>query len=428
MKKSNAKPALIATAALLLGGAGLAVVAGQQTQRDVQAQLGRTEKALNDSGIATMESGPFQGNALGGTQVTKITLMPTSAEPLVVTLTSRVYNGPFPQGKAFGAATVVTDVSFPPEIQKPLDKAFGGQKIQLRTLVKFGGNSVTTYHVPAGQFTDDEMKASWKAASGTVSTLGEQITGSGQWPGLTMEGSGNLVTVGAARWTLSGDNASDGLGNAKSSVTLGSVTATMDGEPVFALGPVTAESDVKSDAKFVTSSVKYRVAKATFQDKTLDNVQLNLSFKNLDRKALAQLSALDTDAKDFDPKTMEPILSALMAASPALSLDRLSVGTGKDEVVISGAAALKASPDTDWSVALLAPATLMSAVKLSAHAEGERQAVERLAGLLAPDKATVMAMLDAATEQGMLVQQGTRLVSDLQFDDQGVKVNGQALE
>ena len=96
--------------------------------------------------------------------------------------------------------------------------------------------------------------------------------------------------------------------------------------------------------------------------------------------------------------------------------------------MISGAAALKASPDTDWSVALLAPATLMSAVKLSAHAEGERQAVERLAGLLAPDKATVMAMLDAATEQGMLVQQGTRLVSDLQFDDQGVKVNGQALE
>ncbi|ASN83367.1 DUF945 family protein [Deinococcus ficus] len=426
--KPNAKTALIATAALLLGGAGLAVVAGQQTQRDVQAQLGRTQKALNDSGIAKMESGPFQGNALGGTQVTKITLMPTSADPLEVTLTSRVYNGPFPQGKAFGAATVVTDVSFPPEIQKPLDKAFGGQKIQLRTLVKFGGNSVTTYHVPAGQFTDDGMKASWKAASGTVSTLGEKITGSGQWPGLTMEGEGNLVTVGAARWTMSGDNASDGLGNARSSMTLGNVAATMDGKPVFAMGPLTVESDVKSDAKLVTSSVKYHLAKATFQDTTLDNVQLNLSFKNLDRKALTQLSSLDTDAKDFDPQAMEPILKALMAASPTLSLDRLSVGSGKDEVVITGAAALKASPDTDWSMALLAPATLMSAVKVNAHAEGERQAVERLAALFAPDADTVTTMLDMATEQGMLVQKGTRLVSDVQFDDQGVKVNGQTME
>ena len=80
--------------------------------------------------------------------------------------------------------------------------------------------------------------------------------------------------------------------------------------------------------------------------------------------------------------------------------------------MVSCTAALTARPDTDWSVALLAPATLMSALRMSVQAEREQQAVERLAALFAPDPGTVTPLLSAATEQGMLVRNGARLVSD----------------
>ncbi|UBV44672.1 YdgA family protein (plasmid) [Deinococcus taeanensis] len=412
------------TAALLLGGAGLAVVAGQQTQRDVQEQLGRTKKALEDSGVATMVSSPYEGNALGGTQVTTITLMPESDEPFVITLTSHVHNGPFPQGKMFGAASVTTDVTFPTEVQTQLDKAFGGQKISLNTLVKFGGNSVTTYRVPEGQFTDDGMTATWKAASGTVTAEGDRVRSDGQWPGLTMKGDSGLVTVGASTWFMTGENAPDGLGNAAATINVGDITGTEDGKTLFRLGPVKAESEIKSDAKFVSSSVRYHVAQAAFEDKTLDNLNLNLTLSRLDRKALAQLSRLDVEDENFDPEAINPIIEALLKGAPALSIDRFSVGSGKDEVQLNAKAALKAEANVDWSDLMLNPEALMSMVKVQAHAEGEAQAIEALGARFAPSKEEVSAMLQMSQEQGMLLKKGSRLVTDVQLDDSGVKVNG----
>ncbi|GGN46533.1 hypothetical protein GCM10010842_37170 [Deinococcus daejeonensis] len=428
MKSAPVRIALIATAALLLGGVGLAVVAGQQTQRDVQEQLGRTKKALEDSGLATMVSSPYQGNALGGTQVTTLTLMPESDEPFVITLTSHVHNGPFPQGKAFGAATVTTDVTFPADVQKTLDQAFGGQKISLQTLVKFGGNSVTTYRVPAGQFTEEGMTATWKAASGTVTAEGDRVRSDGQWPGLTMKGDGGLVTVGDSTWFMTGENAADGLGDAAATLNIGAIQATEDGKTLFSFGPVKAESAVQSDAKFVSSSATYHVAKAAFEDQTLDNLNLKVTVGHLDRQALAKLSRLDLEAEDFDPDALNPIIEAVLKGAPTLSIDRFSVGSGKDEVQLTAKAALKAGANVDWSTLMLNPAALMSLLTVQAHAEGEAQAIEALAGDLAPGEADVGMMLQAAQEQGILVKKGSRLVTDVQLDQTGVKVNGVSMQ
>ena len=46
---------------------------------------------------------------------------------------------------------------------------------------------------------------------------------------------------------------------------------------VFALDPVAGDGGVQSNAKFVTSGVKGHIAWASLQDKTLDNVRLNVS-------------------------------------------------------------------------------------------------------------------------------------------------------
>ncbi|WP_188963448.1 DUF945 family protein [Deinococcus aquiradiocola] len=428
MMHPTARTALIATAALLLAGAGTAVVAGEQTQRNVQEQLERTRKTLEGSGLATMVSGPYQGNVMGGTQVTKLTLLPKSAEPVVVTLTSRVHNGPFPEGRAFGAATVVTDVTFPPDVQKQLDAALGGQKISITTLVKFGGNSVTTYRVPEGQFTGDGTTMAWKAVTGNVYSEGERVRGDGQWPGLTVRGGGGLITLGASTWSTTGQTAQDGMGNATTTLNVGEIRGSDQGSTVFNVGPVKAESEVKSDAQFVSSSARYHVARATLNGQTYDDMTLNLTMGRLDRQVLAQLGHVDVADQNFDPKTLNSIFNALLQAGPTLSVDRLSVGSGTNEVQLNARAAFKAGADVDWMTLMLDPEALMSQMDVQAHLEGEAQAIEELGTRIAGQRKNVASMLQAAQEEGLLVRKGTRLAADLRLDQDGLKVNGVPLQ
>ncbi|MFC4425264.1 DUF945 family protein [Deinococcus navajonensis] len=243
-------------------------------------------------------------------------------------------------------------------------------------------------------------------------------------PRAPLKGDGGLVTVGASTWFMNGENAPDGLGNATATINVGDIKGTEDGKTLFNLGPVKAESEIKSDAKFVSSSVRYHVAKATFEDKSLDNMNLQVTLSRLDRQALAQLSKLDMENENFDPEALNPIIEAILKGAPALSIDRFSIGSGQDEVMLNAKAALKAGANVDWSDLMLNPEGLMSMLKVQAHAEGEAQAFEALGERFAPGKEEVGAMLQMGQEQGMLVKKGSRLMTDEQLDDSGVKVNG----
>ncbi|WP_221091530.1 DUF945 family protein [Deinococcus aquaedulcis] len=416
------------SAALLLGGATVAVVAAQQTQKDVQAQLGRTQKALTESGLARMVSEPYQGTAFGGTQVTTITLMPETADPMVIKLNSRVYNGPFPQGKRFGAATVITDVQFEPGVQAELDRAFGGQKISLRTDIQFGGNSVTTFNVPAGTITAEGTTMRWQAASGTVRATEREVLSAGQWPGLLIEDKDMRLTMGATSWQLNASQQPDTLGDGKAQFTLASLEAGAPGGQALKLDRLTVTSTTRSQGPLMSSAVGYGAERLEVAGKTLNKLQLNVTLNNLDRKAMEQLSALTRTEKMPEDAAVNALITALLKAGPTLVLDRLSVGQGKDEVKFTGQVGFKGAPTTDWAAVLDSPELLMGLLDVRLHGEGEAQALNTLAATLAPDPSMAQGLIQAGEENGLLVRRGSRLVTDLNMDQAGLKVNGQPLQ
>jgi len=428
VKKITKTKVAALTAALLLGGAGLAMVAGQQTQKDVQEQLGRTQKALNDSGLATMVSGPFKGNMLGGTQTTTLTFMPGTKEAFTVKLNSRAHNGPFPQGRSFGAATVVTQVQFEPDVQAKLDKAFKGEKIFLHTQVKFGGNSVTTFKVPAGTYSEDQGTASWQAASGTVHSRGGEVLTSGQWPGMHLKDEEVNMSLGRVSWKMNALQAEDGLGDGAGDFTLADLNASGPRGEGIKLTGLNVHSEVKSTGDTLSSSVSYGVGTLAVADKKLDKLRLDLTFKNLDRSALVKLNALTRQGKEPDTAAINTVITELLRAKPSLVLDQLSVGSGKDQVRVTGVVGFKGGDDIDWATALKTPAYLMSLLLVQAHGEGDTQALRKLITQFSGDAEMAGEMIRSGEEEGMLVRKGSRLTTDLKLDQQGLFINGQPME
>ncbi|MDL2344164.1 DUF945 family protein [Deinococcus sp. MIMF12] len=419
---------LALTALLLVGGVGAAAYAGQQTQRDVQQQLAQVQETLTRSGVASMKVGPFEKTLMGGTQDTVITLFPNSPDRLDITLHSRLHNGPFPQGKSFGAARVVTEVLFPAEVQAQLDKAFSGKKITAQTQVQFGGNSVTTYQVPSGQFSEagDQMK--WQALSGTVRTRGDQVTGTGHWPGAVLQDNigGMQMQVGRLSWDFQGTQTPDGLGDGKSELTLERLEGRSDGTP-FALSNLQSKWQVTGDDRYVHSAVQYLVGQLRMDNQTLEGLRLELSIKNLDRPALARLSALGSDLDRVPEAELNTLMTSLLRANPQLQLDRLSVGEGEQEVVITGRAVLQSSPDTNWELMMLDPTQLLSALQVQAQAQTQEAGLRELLSLTL-DEQEVNEVVDEGEALGLFVRRGELYQADLRMSADGAYLNGQPLQ
>lgn len=422
-------------ALLLLGGLGAAAFAGQQTQRDVQRQLGETRAWLNDSGLARVETGPYRGHLLGGTQETVVTLLPQTAEPLKVRLVSHVHNGPFPQGRAFGAATVQTDVLFEPEVQQALDRAFGGQKINLLTRVQFGGASTTTFGVPAGRYEDAEEggRLNWQALSGTVQTRGEQVSVRGDWPGLTLTGEDGGMQLGRLSWTSEGQQAPDGLGDNRSEVTLDRLAVTTVQGSEVRLENLRVSGQTVVTGGRVSTRVQYAAGQLNLDGETLSDLRLELQLKDLDRSALAELGqvsrGLSRQTGTPTPEELErlrALLVRLLAGGPELVLDRLSVGQGKDEVRMTGRVYLASKPGTDWNALLEQPAALMSVLRADVQARGQEEAVRTLLRTAAPEQAE--GLLAAGEQNRLFTREGEQLRMTLLLDDQGMSLNGQRLD
>ncbi|ACO48150.1 DUF945 domain-containing protein [Deinococcus deserti] len=424
------KPVKIAaiSAALLLGSAGIAAVAGQQTQKDIQAQLSRTQKALNDSGMATVVSGPFQGNAFGGTQTTTITVLPESEDPLVITLNSRVYSGPFPQGKRFGAATVITNVLFEPDLQAQLDKAFGGKKIELNTLVQFGGTSTTTFKVPGGTLTDEGTTVAWQPAGGTVRAAGNQVFTAGEWPGAQVTGEELRMNFGRVQWDLKAAQAADNLGDGMGNITLAELKVSGADGADFALKGLNVRTESRGSATTFDSMVSYGIKALTVGGKDIEDIKLNLTLKNLDRSALVKLNEATRGGKTLSDRTIDGIVSEMLGAKPALVLDRLSVGTGQDEVRLNGLIGMKAPAGTDWTRVSENPELLMGLLHVKVHGEAERAALIDLLSTVAPSPEMAPELINMGEKSGMLIKEGSRIVTDVSLSEHGLMVNGQPLQ
>lgn len=420
--------AAITTVLLLAGGMGAAAYAGQQTQRDIERQLLRTKEALEHSGFATIETRPFQKTLLGGTQDTVVTLFPGTPNSLRINLHSRVYNGPFPQGKSFGAAAVMTDVQFPAEIQRQLDGAFGGEKITLQTQVLFGGSSTTTYRVPAGTYKEAGSLLEWKALTGTVRSAGEQLSASGQWPGARLQdrAEGIDLTIGPAHWNARGVPAPDGLGNSESEFTLESLGGTSGGTRLTLTG-LQGKGQLTGDAERVNSAVQYRIRQLQVDGQTLEDLRLELGVKNLSRRALARLGTLGGDVERIPEAELDGLLGDLLAAGPEFTLDRLSAGQGEQEVRLAGRAALRKGAGTDWTMVKLNPALLLAALQVQAHAETTEAGLRHVLGL-SLSESEVQDALDSGEQLGMFVRRGGHYQADLDLGRKGLYINGQRVQ
>ncbi|MDL2343456.1 DUF945 family protein [Deinococcus sp. MIMF12] len=421
----NSKIAL--TAALLLaGGVGAAAYAGAQTQRDVQAQLAQMQDTLARSGIATLKPGPLHKTLMGGTQDTVVTLFPNTPDRLDITLRSRIHNGPFPQGKSFGAARIVTQVIFPPDVQADLDEAFSGQKITLQTQVQFGGSSVTTYQVPAGQYAEGDGEMTWRALSGTVHNRGDRVTATAQWPGAELRGDGLDLQVGRLSWDFQGVQSPDGLGDSESQFRLERIGGVSGGTRVV-LSDLQSKGQVTGDDRHLSSAVQYRVGQLQVDDRTFDQLRLDLSVDRLDRPALVRLGQLGSELDQVPEAELNRLMTDLLRAAPQFQIDRLSVGEGAEEVVVTGRVGFRPGPGANWETLILDPVQLLSTLDVQAQARTGETGLRQLLGL-AMEEHEVQAAIDEGEAMGLFVRRGDRYEADLRMGSGGTYLNGQPLE
>ena len=94
-------------------------------------------------------------------------------------------------------------------MQAAVDRAFGGKKPILHTVIGLGGNVDSALSVPAGSYESekgagDQGKAVWQALSGRfqTSSAGRSINGTLTWPGGSVSGAQGAAELKDMRYVV----------------------------------------------------------------------------------------------------------------------------------------------------------------------------------------------------------------------------------
>jgi len=459
VRRSRALLTLGVTAGLLVlawGGATL-YAAGQaeQTGNDAARTL---DTALKANHLGRVREHTFTRGLTGSTDDLYLVL----DDPLgggtgapdapVIHLRNHVQNGPFPGVQHVAQAVVDTEFIWDARTQQRLDRAFGGQKPVIRTVVGFGGNTTTTVQVPAGTYALDGETATWQAlaAEVSVSDAGRGVNGTLTWPGFSVGGEEGTTSLSTLAYSVQQRPYLTHLSRGTSTLSVRRIQfpgklGHLDG---LSLTSTTAPNGANLDSRS-----DLRAAGLSLMGQTYLRPRVSLSAHGLNSEALEGLSAVmkgpeyQTGFKSEDPavlsaslkkllKDAQGPLKKLLAGNPLLKVDEVSLQTpqGPLKLVLGAQVVDGGSIPIER---LLVPETLsqpsespellglLDHLKLTADVSGSQLALATLAGESGDDTAASLAeSIDPMVEQGMVTRQGDLLSTHLEFGKNGALING----
>ena len=446
--------------ALLLAGAwaGSTVYSAGQAEAISNRLSGTIDAALRSNNLGKVERHTFARGLSSSTDDVYLMLgeasEPTNG-PMKLHLRSRIQHGPLPGLSAVGQAIVDTEIIWDDAgVQAAVDKAFGGKKPTLHTVIGLGSNTDATLSVPAGSYSDGQGKAAWQALGGhfQVSSAGRGVNGTLTWPGGSIEGANTqgVIELEDLRYVVDQQPYLAKLSQGKSSFTVASVTLP---QGVGKMDSLSVTTTTAPSGTTMQSRTQATVASLDANGQKFSDLKLVLSASKLSSAALEELSGLvqtpeyraltDQAAGKTDDAALgrlladlTPILQKLLAGNPELRIDEVSGRTPQGRLRLAlgaqvvngdridlkpllGQDTLKAGASSPELLGLLGN------LKLSADIEGQEAVIAGLLGGSGNDTAASIAQsIDPMVQQGMITRTGDTLKTHLEFSQGGATING----
>lgn len=438
--------AAVATAALLLGGGyvGATALFSSRAQDTTQEAVQQLTDGLQATGKVKVEKSEYRKGFSDSTQTLTLAIQDTAAatgEPLRVIVTNHIKHGPVLGAAGMGQALVDTDIRFAdPKVQAELDKAFGGQKPTIRTLVGMTGTSTTDINVPSGKFTAEDQpgELTWQPLKGQVQVAGLKTVTDLNWPGLVLKSPDSNGMVGAMKLssTMTRENKDDPFGTGQATLTLDNVV--LEGRQPVTLRGLKMSSDSQRSGEFQNLGVRYEIAEMAAQGQNLKNMQLALKFDHLARDPLERLSKLfqevsnqngasgtTPDLTEAQQKQAQDDVLALLRGQPVLRLERLSLGEpGRDMVMVGEASLPGASQLSAADLQGLAGPQVMGLLQADLKLTTSEAALSELSSSFGGSVPDVQTLVDSGTFQ----REGSQLVTTFSLKDGQMLVNGKPMQ
>lgn len=437
----------IVAGVLLLGVVAAApLVMGQGIENAVKGVVDKSltgpTSLLAQNGLASfvkVSEHTYNRGALDSSETLKVDLGCPGQESTRLEFKNRIQHGPFPGYKSMGLASVDTEVVLPAKVQSQLDKAFGGQKWNIHTLVNFDGSSTSTLNLPAGSMNQDGTRMEWQAGSGQVRSSGGGTSGvySLNFPkavvttanseGVTLE---NLRLEGNTQQLKHYKNLTQGSQKA----SLGRLDFRAGGQTV-ALENLSLNMGSRIQGNDSGFDFALQAGKLSLDKQTVSDISLKLGMDKLKAASLEQLmgasSSLTSNVcnpSSVDPTTLglqliSPLLE-LLQGSPRLRVDRLAFKVPEGETVLSGSAEFADAASvnlTNLSTAAL------EQLKAKLSFSSSQKALSSMVTAFGGTEDTVEQGLAFYEQSGFIKKAGDALSSELRFENKKLIVNGREI-
>lgn len=441
----------ITVALLVVAWGGSTVYSAGQAQQVSTSMAQKLDTALKANRLGQVERHTFRRGLTESTDDMYIVLG-KDADAYRLHLRNRIQNGPLPGLSQVGQAAVDTEIVWDAKTQALLDKAFGGKKPIIHTLIGLGGTTDTTVQIPSGQYAASGATSTWQTLSGQfqVSSAGRAVHGTLTWPGGTAGSSEGTATLKDLRYTVDQQPYLKRLSQGTSGFSVASIQfpGSMGHLDGLSMTTTTAPSGAN-----LSSRTTLMATGLSAEGQTYSGLRLVLSANGLNSSALEGLAEVtqrpeyqeafktaDTGTLDATLNKLlvelKPALHTLLSGNPRLAVEEVSVQTPQGplklalgaQVVDGGSIPLDSllSEDTlkagAGNPALL---SLLGNLKLTADIEGNQKAISGLLGRSGDDTAEELAQsIDPMVQEGMITRKGDLLSTHLEFGKSGASING----
>jgi len=366
-------------------------------------------------------------------------------------LRNHIQHGPLPGLSQVGQAAIDTEIVWDAKTQAQLDKAFGGKKPVIHTLIGLGGATDTTVQIPSGLYTADGATTTWQALNGQVQVQsgGRGVQGTLSWPGGTVGSSEGKVTLKDLSYTVDQRPYLNHLSQGTSRLSVASIRLPGGLGHLDGLNAVTTTAPSGAN---LGSRTELTASSLSAENQTFSALKVVLSASGLNSAALEQLSEVvqrpeyqkalkSDDASTVDATLnklvtdLKPAVHTLLAGNPLLAVNEVSLRTPQGplklslgaQVVNGGSIDLgqlmnaQALKEEDRSMLLLG---LLGNIKLTADITGTQGAVAGLLGSGGDEGRSIAQSVEPMVEAGMITKTGDTLSTHLEFGKDGAKING----
>lgn len=459
-RRSRGRPWLIGgvTAVLLLGAAwaGSTMYSAAQAQTFSDNTAKTIDTALKANKLGSVEKHVYTRGLTESTDDLYIVLDDATA-PFRLHLRNHIKHGPLPGFQTLAQAVIDTEVIWDAKTQAAIDKALGGKKPVIHTVIGLGGTTDTTLQIPAGQYGDTDVKGTWTALDGHFNTNngGRGLSGSVVWPsGVIGPGNGDatqgVLKLSDLRYTIEQQPYLKSLSQGQSTFSIASIALPMN---LGSMNSLNVTTRTGPNGANLESSTTASVASIDYQGTKFSQLLLKLSASQLNSAALESLVAvfqqpdyqnlMQSGVKVSDATyrklwaDAKPSLGKLLAGNPKLSVDEVSVQTPEGPLKLSLGAQIVNGQTIDlnsFDTATSDQATekamsLIQNVKLTADIEGKQQVIAGLLGSSGNDTAKGIAdSIDPLVQQGMITKTGDMLKTHLEFSKGAATINGKPMQ